>query len=176
MHSASVIFGRRVESGSDRNVEIEHWDPARALYLRFLAASGPFLAGDALLLIASSCRLSRLRSNSNWTRSTKVERETGFEPATSTLAIKSSGIVFRRAACPFCVCFIWLYSDPLERRCRSGGAGAEAGPSCPPIPSGGLQMGSRDPGRCLGLASGFQVSRRRPVGCWGGHFALRGRG
>jgi len=28
----------------------------------------------------------------------KLERETGFEPATSTLAIKSSGIVFRREA------------------------------------------------------------------------------
>jgi hypothetical protein len=175
MHSASAIFGRRVESGSDRNVEIEHWDPARALYLRFWPPPGRFWL---VTRSYSSRHLAAIAApiNSNWTRSTKVERETGFEPATSTLAIKSSGIVFRRAACPFCVCFIWLYSDPLERRCRSGGAGAEAGPSCPPIPSGGLQMGSRDPGRCLGLASGFQVSRRRPVGCWGGHFALRGRG
>jgi len=29
-----------------------------------------------------------------------MERETGFEPATSTLAIKSSGIVLRREARP----------------------------------------------------------------------------
>src|SRR5262249_60981571 len=38
----------------DHNVEVEHWNPARALYLRFLAALGPS-ARDALRLIASSC-------------------------------------------------------------------------------------------------------------------------
>lgn len=41
------LSGRCVQSGSERNVEIEHRDPARALYLRFLAALGPF-ACDAL--------------------------------------------------------------------------------------------------------------------------------
>jgi hypothetical protein len=42
-----------------------------------------------------------------------VERETGFEPATSTLAIKSSGIVFRCRWMPSSECFIRLYSAHL---------------------------------------------------------------
>jgi hypothetical protein len=43
-----------------------------------------------------------------------LERETGFEPATSTLAIKPSGIVLRCRWMPSYECFIRLYSEHLE--------------------------------------------------------------
>lgn len=37
------------------------------------------------------------------------------------------------------------------------GLGLRQGPSCPPIPWGGLQIGARDAYRCLGLANGFEL-------------------
>ena len=99
--------------------------------------------------MASSCPLSAAPIQFKLDTKYKGERETGFEPATSTLAIKSSGIVLRRAACPSYVRFIWLYSEPIELRLRLG---PRQGHRACPSPQGTTD-GLARPDRCLGLAT-----------------------